>query len=309
MQAAPFYNDVADGPEGAAAYWLTAADGVQLRIGVWGAGDKGTVLLLPGRTEYIEKYGRAAEDLHQRGYATVSVDWRGQGLASRLLPDRMPGHVGTFSDYQLDMAAVMAALPGLNLPQPLFLIAHSMGGCIALRALMGGLDVRSAVFTGPMWTIRMPAVVRPVVRGITGFADMAGLGHRYVPGTSCGVTYVEAIAFEKNELTTDPGMYGYLQAQAAAHPDLVIGGPTLHWLGAAMRENRDLARRPAPATPALTVMGGDETIVSREVIKARMARWPGGTLLDVPGVRHEIMMEKPADRAQFFDKACAFFAG
>ena len=75
-----------------AAFWLTAADGVRLRVGLWShPGAQGTVLLLPGRTEYVEKYGRAAADLRSRGYATLAIDWRGQGLADRALDDPMSG--------------------------------------------------------------------------------------------------------------------------------------------------------------------------------------------------------------------------
>ena len=52
--AAPFYADVADGPPGGRAVWLHAADGVRLRAGLWPLqGARGTVLLLPGRTEYV----------------------------------------------------------------------------------------------------------------------------------------------------------------------------------------------------------------------------------------------------------------
>ncbi len=69
---------------------------------------KGTVLLFPGRTEYIEKYGRAARDLYQRGFATLTVDWRGQGLADRMLEDARIGHVHYFTDYQKDVAAMIA---------------------------------------------------------------------------------------------------------------------------------------------------------------------------------------------------------
>jgi len=53
-------------------------------VGHWtGQHVKGTVLLFPGRTEYIEKYGPAAADFLARGFATVVIDWRGQGLADR----------------------------------------------------------------------------------------------------------------------------------------------------------------------------------------------------------------------------------
>ena len=132
--AAPLFAEVALGPDGGHALWLTASDGVQLRLGIWPDGDKGTVLILPGRTEYIEKYGRAAEDLRRRGYATAVLDFRGQGLASRPHPDRMVGHVDDFDEYQRDLDAMLATVRSLDLPQPYYMLAHSMGGCIGLRA-------------------------------------------------------------------------------------------------------------------------------------------------------------------------------
>ena len=163
MEKAPFFSDVDDGPAGGHAVWLTCDDGVRIRLGVWPHdGAKGTVLLFPGRTEYIEKYGRAAADLAARGYATLAVDWRGQGLADRLMQDRAPGHVVEFADYQRDVRAVIAAAQEMDLPRPWHLIAHSMGGCIGLRALHEGLPVASAVFTGPMWGIELPRAIRPM---------------------------------------------------------------------------------------------------------------------------------------------------
>lgn len=120
LQSAPFYGDAAQGPADGRAYWLTAEDGVRLRVALWNpSGAQGTVLLFPGRTEYAEKYGRAAADFAQRGYCTLAIDWRGQGLADRLLPDTMLGHVGRFADYQLDVLAMTRAAEALGLPRPI----------------------------------------------------------------------------------------------------------------------------------------------------------------------------------------------
>ena len=116
MEAAPFYHDVAEGPEGAKAYWLTTTDDVRIRLAVWAEGSKGTVLLFPGRTEYVEKYGQAAAVFADQGLSTIAIDWRGQGLADRLLPERDIGHVGQFGDYQRDVQAVLAAVVVLDLP-------------------------------------------------------------------------------------------------------------------------------------------------------------------------------------------------
>ena len=114
LSPAPLHTEIANGPDDGRAYWLTTPDGVRIRIGVWGGGDKGTVLLFPGRTEFVEKYGVTAKGFLERGFSTVAIDWRGQGLADRALDNRLIGHVDDFLDYQKDVEAVLAALPDLG---------------------------------------------------------------------------------------------------------------------------------------------------------------------------------------------------
>ena len=100
MEPAPFLSDIAEGPEGGRAYWLRAADETRIRVGVWPEGPKGTILMFPGRTEYIEKYGRVAAEFAARGYGMVAVDWRGCGVAaagvSRSQPAKAVFPVGPF---------------------------------------------------------------------------------------------------------------------------------------------------------------------------------------------------------------------
>ena len=85
--AAPFFADLADGPPGGRAVWLRTEDGVRIRVGLWRGGEKGTVVLLPGRTEYIEKYGRAGlrvalglEAVEVVGACIISPVVRGSGV-------------------------------------------------------------------------------------------------------------------------------------------------------------------------------------------------------------------------------------
>ena len=94
MESAPFFSTIADGPEDGAAWWLNTEDGVRIRVGLWNRdAPSGTVLLFPGRTEYIEKYGRTARLLADRGLATLAIDWRGQGIADRLVEDPATGQL------------------------------------------------------------------------------------------------------------------------------------------------------------------------------------------------------------------------
>ncbi|WP_022703055.1 alpha/beta hydrolase [Pseudorhodobacter ferrugineus] len=307
MTDAPLHNEMAQGPDGGRAYWVTTSDGVQVRMGLWPKGEKGTVLLFPGRTEYIEKYGRAAAEFGARGYACVAIDWRGQGLSDRPALDRMVGHIEDFSNYQNDLAAVLETLNQLGQQGPFYLVAHSMGGCIGLRALLQGLDVKAASFSAPMWGIRMAPGMAPVARALSRTARAFGQGQRYAPGTN-GDTYVKTFPFVGNVLTRDADTYAWMQAQLAQHPELALGGPGLHWLDEAMRECADLAAQPSPDIPCLCFLGAEEKVVDPAPIQARMARWPKGKLVIVPNAEHEIMMEIPATRQRFYDMTLDLFS-
>ena len=89
-------------PPGANIVGLRAADGVQLRAAYWrpeGA-PRGTVALLQGRAEFIEKYYEVIGEILARGFAVATFVWRGQGMSQRLLGDRAKGHVRRAVDYR-----------------------------------------------------------------------------------------------------------------------------------------------------------------------------------------------------------------
>ena len=308
LPAAPLYTDVGAGPVPGAAYWLTASDGVRIRIGVWAPdAPNGTVLLFCGRTEYVEKYSQAAGDLATRGYATVAIDWRGQGLSDRLLDNPRIGHVDDFDDYQLDVAAVLDAVHALALPEPLFMIGHSMGGSIGLRALYGGLPVAMAAFSGPMWGINMAPYLRPVAWSLGRAMPAMGLGTKIAPGTT-ETHYVLTAPFEDNTLTRDRAMWEMMQKQLTAHPELALGGPSVIWLRKALDDTAEMATRPAPDVPCITFMGDNERIVDVKRVYDRMDTWDGSTLYIIPDAEHEVMMEPPATRKWLFDKMTEAFA-
>ncbi len=310
LTPAPYFAEIAEGPETGQAHWATTDDGLRIRVGHWqpAAGEtaKGTVLIFPGRTEYIEKYGPAATDLTQRGYAALAVDWRGQGLGDRMLPDRRLGHVEDFGDFQHDVAAVVKLAKQLKLPEPWFLLCHSMGGAIGLRALINGLPVKACAFSAPMWGILIPSSLKPLARILGGLAPALGLGAKRVPTTTPG-HYVETAPFKGNTLTNDPAMYQLMIDQLAAQSDLILGGPTINWLSQGLKECEALAQIASPALPCLTFLGTQEQIVNSEAVHDRMARWPGGELEMIDPAQHEVVMESREIRQKVFDEITRLF--
>ena len=262
--------------------------------------------MFPGRTEYLEKYGRAVGDFNRAGYAVIAVDWRGQGYSDRLIGDTRLGHIRDFADYQIDVEVFVESAEVIEAPKPWFLLAHSMGGCIGLRALLNGLPVERAVFSAPMWGIYAANNLRPLAKYLPAFARATGQGLRVLPGT-LPTSYVLDTPLDENLLTTDPDHFAYLQRHANAAPELALGGPTFDWFYAAREEMKALRFAARPSLPALTCVGSLEEVVDPEWIARVHQHWPSAELVTIPGGKHEMMMEVPEVRTEFMSRAIEFF--
>ncbi|MDO5659094.1 MAG: alpha/beta hydrolase [Paracoccus sp. (in: a-proteobacteria)] len=310
MNPAPFMQLPGVDLPPAHALWLRAADDLRLRAVLWTApAARGTLLLFPGRTEYCEKYDAIARLLTARGLHVLAIDWRGQGLSDRLLDDPRPGHIGSFADYQKDVAELVRAAEALDLPQPWHLLAHSMGGAIGLAALAEGLPVVTASFSAPMWGILHGPLPRGAVTAISHLAGRVGRSGKPAIGTGGGGTYLLDEPFSGNLLTGYAPEWARLLVEAESWPELTIGGASWGWVAEAMSECARLSRLPAPDLPALISLGSDEAIVSPQAIRQRAAGWQRARLLELDGVRHEVLMDAPRHRDQFIKAMLALIAG
>ncbi len=302
LSPAPFHQ-LPDSPEvPAEAYWLRSDDDIRLRVALWRAGTPaGTVLLFPGRTEYVEKYAPFAARLTAQGLNVLAIDWRGQGMADRLQDNGRPGHIGEFAQYQLDVVAMVEAAATLNLPEPWHLLAHSMGGAIGLAALMNGLPVQTATFSAPMWDINHAPMPRRVAIGLSQIAARLGRGGVSAFGTGGNGTYLLDEPFQNNLLTGNADAWARLVREAAAWPDLTLGGASYHWVRQALDECSRLATEPAPDLPTLITLGSKELVVSGPAIRRYAAGWPSAWLLELDNAHHEVMFETPDLQQQFLD--------
>lgn len=296
-------------PDGAELFTVETRDGVPLRAAAWPASglERGTVLILQGRAEFIEKYFEVVEELRGRGLSVVTFDWRGQGQSGRRHADPYRGHVRHFSEFRNDLDAVGEALAARRdragtPPGPIHVLAHSMGGCIALTAAAEGwLQADSLVALTPMVglsLVKHPALARSLARML----NRLGLGERYVPGGRA--VSISLLPFPANRLCADQQRYDRNAAVAEALGAGAIGSPTIGWVDAAYEAMRRLG---APGVaeritlPVLAVAAGNDPICSTEAIAALAARLPSGRLLVVPEARHEILHESDSLRSLFWD--------
>src|ERR1700685_601703 len=161
-----------------------AVDGVQLRTARWvpQTALRGTVVLLQGRSEFIEKYFEVIAELLKRGFAVATLDWRGQGGSARQLKNPRKGHIDDFSLYERDLNAFVTEVLGPSCPRPWFGLCHSMGAAIMLGiAHAGRCPFERLVLSSPM--IRIANLRRPrLAQGLAEALDSLGLGGAFAPG-------------------------------------------------------------------------------------------------------------------------------
>ncbi len=272
----------------------------------WPVGRKSTVVLYNGRTEYAEKFGEAAETFTKNGFDFVTFDWRGQGLSDCKTHDRSLCHIDDFIEFQHDANTVFSTLSHLNAPRPFFLIGHSMGGCIALRSLQQGIDVKAVSFAAPMWRIYLNRIFRRVAAVSSTLAIRFGREKSYILGTDQR-NYIHFANPGKNLLTSDRSKFKMLKQQLAAYPELSTGGPSYGWLHAAIRECDNLLELEPPPYPAKIFLGTRDRVIDPKAIRIISRRWPQAELQLIPDAQHELMMERKEIRQLFFDQIITFF--
>jgi lysophospholipase len=300
-------------PEGGQVMRITARDGVPLRVVYWPARREeplGTVCIMQGRAEFIEKYCETAEDLLARGFAVVAFDWRGQGRSYRALREAKKGHIGSFRHFHRDMQAIRERVLERLCPRPHFALAHSMGAAIALDLARRGIaPFERMVLCAPMIGLaRLGAPRRTAI--LVRALSLLGLGRLWIPGG--GATSQSTRPFDGNLLTGDTKRYARNADLAAALGDGAIGEPTIGWVSAAFRLMTQL-QEPRTALdiriPTLIIAAGSDEIVDTRTTERFGQGLKGGGVIVIPGARHEILMESDAIREQFLAAFDAFISG
>jgi lysophospholipase len=293
---------------------IKTRDGVNLRFARWAPppGRKGTVLLLQGRAEFIEKYYETVRDLRARGFAVATFDWRGQGLSDRAISDRRKGYVRSFADYAIDLQTMMEQVVLPDCPPPFYVIGHSMGGAVGIRACHDGSRwFERMVLSAPMIGLPTNRLVLGVAAPLARIMRLVGRGSAYVPGGS-GAAAEGTEAFLGNRLTSDPVRFARNAAVLEAEPDLGLGAPTFAWADSALRQMKQFAD-PGYAVqirqPLLLVAAGRDEIVSTPAIENFGMSMLAGRHLILAGSRHEVLQEQDQYRAQFWAAFDAFVPG
>ena len=297
-------------PEAGKVEWVKTRDGLTLRVASWSpiqASNGKVIVVMQGRTEFIERYSESIAELLKRGFHVMAFDWRGQGGSERLLANPRKGHVAQFDDYRFDHSAILDVITDRFGGLQRMALAHSMGGAVLLRALSQDDSLfERCVLSAPM--IGLSMVKRPrMAHFAANLLALMGFGHSYVPGGTDGATF----PFEDNPLTKDERRHSIAGKVFKIAPDLAIGSPTIGWTSTSFNAMAEL-QRPSTAkcinTPILIAAGPQDRITSTFHAQSFAQHLPNGQFLPIKGAEHEVLLEIEPIRQAFWQAFDQFMA-
>lgn len=292
-------------PAGARVAYFRTSDNVRLRYALWrprDGGNKGTICLVQGRTEFIEKYFETINDFLERGFGVAAFDWRGQGGSDRLISNKQLGYVDKFTDYYTDLSSFHADILLPDCPPPYYLVGHSMGGLVSLMA-----GARDRLMFDRMFLSAPMLEVYGQPLSMAGMATVAEavcyLGFSQQPAARGSKFYLSEDAFPGNQITSDFQRYMRSVDVLNKRPDLEIAAPTFGWGATAFRAAARAAEDDFPGkvnVPVLMLAAARDEVVSTAAIEQMGLRMRTGRHAVIATARHELFMENDDIRGQVF---------
>lgn len=301
-------------PDGARVGYFETEHRVRIRYALFpratgtGAVPKGTICLVQGRSECIEKYFETISDFQKRGFAVATFDLRGQGGSQRFLGTSRHGYVEHFDDYWTDLKSFHAEILLPDCPPPFYLVAHSTGGLVGLLAASRDRLMFDRVFLcSPMIGLPgLPFSLKTTSR-ILNAARFLGLSRMALQRRE-DKPQSEA-RFANNPLTSDKTRYMRAVNIIAAAPELAVTAPTIAWTASALNAMREAQADSFPQRlkiPVFMAAAAADTVVSTPATEALGLRMRTGHHTVIAGARHEMFMENDAIRGQLFAAIDAF---
>lgn len=105
---------------------------------------KAVIVMIHGALEHHRRYGWLIEMWRSSGFHVIMGDLPGQGMTTRV----NRGHIDSFDEYINEVRDWIEAAYDFDLP--VFLLAHSMGGLVAIRLLQEEhMDIAGVILSSP----------------------------------------------------------------------------------------------------------------------------------------------------------------
>lgn len=267
------------------------------------------LLILNGRMESVVKYQELFFDLFQQGFDIYSYDHQGQGLSDRCINASDVGHIQHFDDYADDTHS-MVKFFALDTYSKCYLLAHSMGGAIAIRYLQNHPDHPFTAFaaSAPMLGLPVPTHLRPFAIPYTYWLSKRSTHPTYAPGH--GPYFAKP--FEDNPLSHSKVRYQWFRQLYEQQPELQLGGPSSRWVWQSLVALKRIYRQAHKLTiPVLVLQAEQDRIIDnraqRNFVRKLQKHNAQAKLLTFAHAHHELLFEMDRVRNKVLDTIGEFF--
>lgn len=276
-----------------------------------------TIIIVPGRCESYLKYQELSFDLYHQGYNLFIIDHRGQGLSGRLLPNSNKGYVTKFQDYVDDFQYFVENIVTLQCSNKPYILAHSMGGAIAVRFMQDFPNaIEAAVLSSPMLGFYSGLLPNSVAKLLVAIEVRTNNIMSKNPWYFLGQKDYSPTSFAENKLTHSIPRYMQFVNLYKNTPTIQLGGVTSHWLAESISAQKEIfAKIFQLKTPILLLQAGSDTIVCQlaqnsfcqQLHALQPQSCPQGLPSRIDNAYHELFFETDDHRNNAITQSLAWF--
>lgn len=309
---------------------------VTLRYAKFGKerGKNGSLVFINGKGENILKYIELFYDFHLQGWSPIyTYDHRNQGFSKSVLsrsvslpvslspsgeiepsdqtaPNPPATYVENYSLYREDMEAfIRVVLNDAEVDHShLFLIAHSMGGAIALDYLQTHSEkspFKFVALSSPMIKVKsnlFPFLEKAGLAVLTGYCS-------YLPCTWKMPSFRNR--FTRKTLTNSLSRYAFSEyVEKKRFPQIASQGVSFRWVVESFKITDQLMEKKRIrqiVTPFLILQSEEELFVSNEHHHSFCDMIPDCCHITKVAGKHELFMEKDKQRNEAIETVISFF--
>ncbi len=266
------------------------------------------LVILPGRTEPIEKYAEVIYDLDHSELAGkftyFLMDHRGQGSSARMITkkpiDLEKGHIDKFDNYTKDVKSFMDKVVSTKNCSDISLLAHSLGAGIATDFLQKHPEYFDrAILSSPMLKIQTEPYKYALAKTIVVANIILGRAKKFTIGAS---GFNPERDFDGNTFTSSPERFEMAMNMFDLIPKARLGGVTNNWVNQVMKGTRPIRKKYDQIQIPLVVIHAGIESYSEPVEMIRLCdEAVDCKRLYLETSKHEVFMDRDINRDQAID--------
>lgn len=272
---------------------------------------QGTLIFVPGYSNYIEAYAPFLNEWYADGFTIVAVDLPGQGGSTRRADYPEKPITGDFTWYSAQLAPFLREQMN-EAEGPVTLVAESFGAHVTLRAAAEGrIDPDRLALLVPGLELKTDGLPTGLIKGVVSGLTRLGFGSRYAPTQGPWAPNWHKTK-ESFACSTRPDRVYHKEGFYSLHPDFRIGGITNEWATGFDRSGQELVEGDAldsvDADVLMIMAGADRILDYDRSLRACDEELAHCRHIELPGAGHCLLFETDATVEAMLDAVATFAA-